>query len=137
MYLYTVCNTDILIFLDETKENYQNTYRKYGYSIIRKRPVNHQLLVRGKQVFGLALTSINGLLDVKIEVETVNGDSFFDFVQKYVLPDLMPFNGQNPQGVVVMDNCAIHHVEQNNINDPRCTCPCALSSSILSGLESS
>ena len=102
----------MLIFLDETGADHRNTYRKYGYSIRGKRPVNHQLLVRGKRVSGLALISINGLLDVKIEDETVNGDSFYDFVQKYVLPHLMPFNGQNPHSVVVMDNCAIHHVEQ-------------------------
>ena len=59
-----------------------------------------------------ALISINGLLDVKMEDETINDDSFYDFVQKYVLPHLMPFNGQNKHSVVVMDNCAIHHVEQ-------------------------
>ena len=29
----------------------------------------------------------------------------------HVLPHLMPFDGQNPHSVVVMDNCSIHHVE--------------------------
>ena len=31
---------------------------------------------------------------------------------KYVLPHLMPFNGYNPHSVVIMDKCAIHHVQE-------------------------
>ena len=68
--------------------------------------------MRGKRVSGLALISFNGLLDVKIENNTINADSFYDFVQKYALPQLMPFNSQNSHTVIIMDNCAIHHVEE-------------------------
>ena len=54
---------------------------------------------------------MNGLLDVKFIKETTNGDTFYDFLQSQVLPHLIPFDGQNPHSVVVMDNCTIHHVE--------------------------
>ena len=60
---------------------------------------------------GLALISVEGLLDLKIENVTINGDSFYDYIQKHVLPYLMPFNSQNTHSVF-MDNCAIQHVEQ-------------------------
>jgi len=43
---------------------------------------------KGKHVSGLALMSIKGLLDAKIINETADGDGF-DFVQQYVLPNLM------------------------------------------------
>ena len=32
------------------------------------------------------------------------------FIDLCLLPHLMPFNGTNPNSIVVMDNCAIHHV---------------------------
>ena len=59
---------------------------------------------------GLALISVEDLLDVKIIYETADGDCFYDFVQKYVIPHLIPFNGHKPHSVIIMDNCAIHHV---------------------------
>ena len=51
-----------------------------------------------------------GVLVCKIATETVDGDIFYDFVQSYLLPQLMPFNGTNPHSVVVLDNAAIHHI---------------------------
>ena len=43
---------------------------------------------------------------------TCNGDTFYDFIQIHLIPHLMPFNGYNPHSVVVLDNCAIHHVDE-------------------------
>ena len=37
---------------------------------------------------------------------------FADFVDNYLLPCLMPFNGINARSVVVMDNASIHHIEE-------------------------
>ena len=42
--------------------------------------------------------------------ESTGGDDFYKFVQAYLLPHLIPFNGVNPHSVVILDNCAIHHV---------------------------
>ena len=74
--------------------------------------VSHQLLVRGERVSALAIISVNGLLDVKVVRGTTNGDTFYDFIQENLLPHLMPFNGENPHGVVIMDNCSIHHINE-------------------------
>ena len=41
---------------------------------------------------------------------TVDGDVFYHFVQSPLLPRLMPFNGTNPNSVLTMDNCSIHHL---------------------------
>ena len=72
----------------------------------------HSLLVRGDRVSGIAIMSLSGILDVSVSKGTTNGDTFYDFVQKYLLPQLQPFNGCNPHSVVVMDNCTIHHVHE-------------------------
>ena len=94
----------MLVFVDETGADKRNTLRKYGYS--------YELLVRGERVSAVACMSSAGLLDVKTVRETTNGDTFYDFVQKHLLPHLMPFDGRNPHSVVVMDNCSIHHVQE-------------------------
>ena len=54
---------------------------------------------------------MNGLLDIVVMKGTVDGDQFYDYIQKHLLPHLMPFNGVNPHSVVVLDNCSIHHVQ--------------------------
>ena len=54
---------------------------------------------------------MNGLLDCKIFKNSVNGDTFYKFMQTSVLPNLMTFDGVNPHSVVVMDNYSIHHVD--------------------------
>ena len=53
--------------------------------------------------------SVNGLLDVHISTGTTNGDIFYNFVEKYPLPQL---NGTNPHSIVIMDNCSIHHIRE-------------------------
>ena len=52
---------------------------------------------------------LEDFLDLKI-IETADGDCFYDFVQRYVIPHLIPFNGHNPHCVIIMDNCAIHQI---------------------------
>ena len=44
----------------------------------------------------------------------VDGDAFYNFVyiiERHLLPH-MPFDSHNPHNVLVMDNCAIHHVSR-------------------------
>ena len=65
-------------------------------------------MVRGEHVSGIAVISVNGLLDISVVNGIVDGDRFYSFVLKRLLPHLMPFNGLNPHSVVVMDN---YHVE--------------------------
>ena len=54
---------------------------------------------------------MNGMLDCKTVKHSVNGETFYDFIQTALLPHLMTFNGTNPHSVVIMDNCSIHHVD--------------------------
>ena len=56
--------------------------------------------------------SASGLLDVKTVKGTTDGADFYSFVQKYLLPHLMPYNGVNPHSVVVLDNCSIHYIPE-------------------------
>ena len=107
----SIYDPDMLIFLDETGSDRRNCIRRHGYSLRGRPLVSQQLLVRGERISAIAFLSVNGMLDCKTVKGTVNGDVFYDFVQATLLPHLMPFDGQNPHSVVLLDNCSIHHVE--------------------------
>ena len=107
----SIYNADMFVFVDETGTDRRDMLRRYSYSWRGKPAVAHKLLVRGQRLSSIAMMSTMGVLDCKITAETVDGDIFYDFVQSYLLPHLMPFNGTNPHSVVVLDNAAIHHVD--------------------------
>ena len=100
---------DMLVFVDETGCDRRNLLRKKGYSIRGKPAVTHKLLVRGEHVSVIAAISTKGLLDVKICRGGVDSDTFYDFINDNLLPFLYPFEDNNPQSVVILDNCKIHH----------------------------
>lgn len=98
------------VFLDETGSDRRDSLRRYGYGL-RGKPVNCQkLLVRGERVSAIAAMTVSGVLDVKIVRGSVKGDTFIDFIDTNLLPHLNAFNGSNPNSVVVLDNCSVHHV---------------------------
>ena len=108
----SVFNTEMFVFVDETGSDAQNKLRKRGYSI-RGKPARYQtFLLRGEHISAIACMSSACLLDVKTFQGTVNGETFYNFVQTHLLPHLMPYNGINPHSVVVSDNCSIHHVAE-------------------------
>ena len=54
---------------------------------------------------------MDGVQDVYITENTVNGDTFLDFLYTQLLPLLMPFDGINHNSIVVLDNASIHHTD--------------------------
>ncbi len=115
----SVYSSEMFVFLDETGADRINTLRKYGYSLRGKPMRSYNVLMRGERIPGIACISMAGLLDIMIVHGTTDGSTFYKFIQTHLLPHLMPFNGSNPHSVVVMDNCAIHHVDSivKSIND--------------------
>ena len=58
----------------------------------------------------MSAISLCGVLDVRVRTGTTDGEVFYNFINKNLLPHLQPFNGINQHSVVVMDNCSIHHI---------------------------
>ena len=56
--------------------------------------------------------SMEGVHDVYLSEGNVNGEVFARFVRRYLLPVLQPFNWVNKHSVVIMDNAAIHHINE-------------------------
>ena len=86
----------MLIFLDETGADLRDTARIFGYST-RGLPTKKQsLFVWGERTSAIAMMSCEGILDVHVMKGTADGETFIDFTQKHILPNLQPFDGSNP-----------------------------------------
>ena len=103
---------EFFVWIDETGSASRDAIRKYGYSLRGTRPEYHRLLTRGKRINAIAAMSSTGIIALDLTTDTVNGDKFFDFLRASLIPNMMSFNGTNPQSIVIMDNCSVHHVEE-------------------------
>ena len=105
---------EMLVWVDETGCDKRDLLRKYGYAFRGERASCQRLMVRGRRVSAFAALSCQGIMDVSITSQSVDGDKFCDFIRGSLIPNMMPFDGTNPASIVVMDNCAIHHVDEVN-----------------------
>ena len=68
------------------------------------------LLVCGIRYSATRILTVEGMQDSYIASQNIDAERFEDFVDKCLVPCLMPFNGTNPNSVVIVDNASIHHV---------------------------
>lgn len=83
--------------------------RKYGYSLRGLPACVHQLHVGGKRLSAIPVLTTNGIEDLYVTKDSVDGTKFEEFL---ILPIILPFDGVNPNLVVIMDNASIHHLER-------------------------
>lgn len=102
----------LFVFVDESGCNRKNSMRRYGYSLRGYPARSFQFLSQGKRYSAIGIMTTTLLLDCYIVEGTVDGDAFYQFVQSSLLPHLLPFNGSNPNSIVILDNCSIHHVQE-------------------------
>ena len=98
---------EMLIFIDETGSDKRDSLRKYGYSLRGRPAKSHKILSRGRHVSAMAMMSMN----VHIVHGSVNGEVYCEFVEKFLVPHLLPYDGRNPHSVVILDNCSIHYCQ--------------------------
>ena len=101
-----------LVFVDKTETDCQDTIRKYSYGLRERPPRSCKFLIQGERINAVTAMNQEGILALETVRGSVNGDDFLKFIQRDVLPTLMPFNGQNPNSIVILDNCSIHHVSR-------------------------
>ena len=102
-------DTSMLVFIDETGSDKRNALRKFGYALRGQRATSHTILSRGRRISAIGAMCSSGMFDCYTVDGTVDADEFYKFMQG-LLKHRMPFNGSNPNSVVVLDNCTIHHV---------------------------
>ncbi|XP_031561967.1 uncharacterized protein LOC116297806 [Actinia tenebrosa] len=86
--------------------------RNYGYNFKGKRAEITRTAVRGERHTSIAAIGMSGLRCPQTVKGSVNGHDYAFFIQRHLLPVINPFNGINSHSVVIMDNAAIHHVDQ-------------------------
>ena len=84
---------------------------KLGYSLRGKPAKALKLYSRGQHISALAAMSTKGVLECTLVEGGVCGDTFKTNIEKILSPVLYPFNGTNPQSILIMDNAAIHHMK--------------------------
>ena len=102
----------MIVWLDETGSDRRSARRRFGYHLRGMTPTDYRLTVHGKRLSSIGIMSVRGIEDVDTYEGSINGDRFCDFVQRYLVPILQPFDGTNDRSVVVMDNASIHHVDR-------------------------
>lgn len=107
----SIYDPSMLVFVDECGSDKRSALRRYGYALRGKRTVTEKLLVRGKRFSAIGILCIDGIVDVYTTDGSVDGEKFCTFIERNLLPQLLPFNGINPRSVVIMDNAPIHHVD--------------------------
>ena len=99
---------EMLIFSDETGIDKRSAKRRFGYAI-KGYPAQCQWIqCRGKRISTIAAISIHGLL-AYCTVGHVNEQHFYHFIE-CILPKLLPFNDNNHNSVIVLDNAPIRHI---------------------------
>ena len=102
---------EMFVFVDETGSDRRNAMRKFGYSLVGKTPSVSRLLVRGKCFSAIAALTLDGIIATLVTSNTVTAVTFEEFIVSKLLTKLMPFNGVNPNSILVLDNATIHHVQ--------------------------
>lgn len=108
----SVFEPEMFIWIDETGSDRRNAIRSHGYSLRGVTPRTHSLRVGGNRISAIAMMTMHAVEDVYLTNDSVNGERFEDFIARCLLPIVMPFNGINPNSIVVMDNASIHHIDR-------------------------
>ena len=69
----------------------------------------HGRCVRGKQFSTIAAMCMDGIIDVHITTGSVDSETFCEFIEHCLQPQLLPYDGANPRSVV--NNASIHHAQ--------------------------
>ena len=103
--------SDMFVWVDETSCDRRDMFCKFGYSFRSERATSRRLFARSRRISAIAALCSTGLLDVEVTMDNVNGDKFFDFIRSSLIPKMHSFDGISARSIIVMDNCAIHHVQ--------------------------
>jgi len=103
---------DKFVWIDETGCDRRDHIRKLGYALQGERPVCRRVLHRGQRISIITALTTGGVIATEIIKGTVDGAKFTNFVQGKLIPEMMPFDGDNPRSIAILDNCSVHHVAE-------------------------
>ena len=92
----------MIVFIDKSGCDRRNALRGYCYGVHRIPLKSCQLLVRGERLFAIAAMTTEGIGALRIKRGTVDGETFLDFIERDLLPMLMPINRNS---VVTIAQC--------------------------------
>ncbi|KIJ51782.1 hypothetical protein M422DRAFT_244132 [Sphaerobolus stellatus SS14] len=97
-----------LVFIDESRIDCRATYRLYGWAEKGKRARAKARFVRGPSYSLLPALCSEGIIHAHTKQGSYDGEDFIAYIEE-LLSKMNPW--PQPRGVLVMDNCSIHHVD--------------------------
>ena len=88
---------------------YKRLFGSYGYNLTGHRArCRRRYSPWGPRITAIPIICTEGLLDVGLYTGHVNGETFLDFVNNILTPCLLPFDGFNPQSVVILGKVKLY-----------------------------
>ena len=102
------------VWLDETGCDRRDSLRQKAHDTLFAWITSHQCQAQSciKAFSAIAAMSNNGIEDVIIYEETADGEVVLSYIEQTIIPTLQPFNGSNPQSILIMDTASINHLEE-------------------------
>ena len=104
--------SNMLVFADETGKDGRDCLRRFGCALRGQTPQCSSDLRRGTRTSAIAAISASGVVGYELHTGNVRGEEFHDFVRGTLIPNMNPYDGEADNSILIMDNCAIHHVDK-------------------------
>ena len=105
-------NPNMIIWINEMGSDHRQSSRQLGHHLRGLTPTDAVISIHGQHISTIAALSPRGIEDIEVYSETTNGETFAGFVQRCIVPIMLPFSGSNPRSVLVLDNASIRHVQE-------------------------
>ena len=96
-----IYHRDCFVFIDETGCNSKDHTHRFGHAMRGESAVDHRWLHRDTRISAIVAMSTSGILAVEMMSGSVNGDKFFDYVRGSFIPEMLLFEGENPDLIAV------------------------------------
>ena len=105
-------NPNMIIWINEMGSDHRQSSQQLGHHLRGLTPTDAVISIHGQRISTIAAMSPRGIEDIEVYSETTNGETFAGFVQRCIVPIMLPFSGSNPRSVLVLDNASIRHVQE-------------------------
>ncbi|XP_078380231.1 uncharacterized protein LOC144663179 [Oculina patagonica] len=107
----SIFTSEEMVFIDEAGFD-RRLVRNYGRVPRGWRIQAPKAASWGPRISAIIVASQQGIQLCPTTKQTINGERFLSFVRNQLVPILQPYNGQNPNSIVIMDNHPVHHLNE-------------------------
>ena len=97
-------NPDKIIWIDEVGSDHKQSSRQLEHHLRGFTPTDTVISTHGQRLSTIAAMSTRGIIeDIAVYNGTINGETIAGFVQRCIVPIMLPLNGSSLRSVLVLD----------------------------------